>query len=135
MFRGVIVAWFQILQVAWPIAAVITPLVLGAGFIWLKTQFPTKAELKQLEKELEQRLDGHADRFERGSTKLADHDKRLALVEEDCKSIPSRQTLQEALSQLSQRVRGIEVGFDGVSRQLGTTNDYLKIIVDKGLKP
>jgi hypothetical protein len=118
----------------WPIAVIITPVIVGAGILWLKTQFPTKGELTAHEREVQTDLKKHTDRFEAGSRKFAEHDKRLALVEEECKSVPTRQSLQGELSQLSQRMRGVEVGFESVGRQLGTTNDYLKIIVDKGLK-
>lgn len=127
--------WLKVLQVLWPIAVILLPLIVGAGFLWLKTQFPTKGELTAHEKEVERKLEEHASRFERGSGKFANLDRRLALVEEECKSVPTRQNLQRELSELSQRIRGIEVGFEGVGRQLGTTNDYLKIIVDKGFKP
>ena len=127
-------SWIQWLQILWPIAVILIPIIIATGLLWLKTQLATKTELKASEAELKGRLNDHADRFERGSTKFADHDKRLAIVEEECKGAPSRQTLQGELSELSQRIRGVEVGFEGVGRQLNTTNDYLKIIVDKGFK-
>lgn len=127
--------WLEVIRALWPFAVVITPLVLGSGFLWLKTQLATKAELSKLETETEESLNKVADRFERGSQKFAEQDRRLALVEKECESVPSRQTLQSELSGVAQRLRGVESGFDGIRTQLGTTNDYLKIIVDKGMKP
>jgi hypothetical protein len=132
--RGSVVDWLQVLGVLWPIAVIVIPIVLTTGFLWLKTQLATKAELKTVEGELEARINDHSGRFERGSTKFADHDKRIALVEEECKSVPSRQDLQFNLSEVSQRLRGVEVGNDFIKRELSTANDYLKIIVDKGFK-
>ena len=137
--------FIAILNILWPIAALITPALIGAGILWLRSQFATKAELEAVKadlparmtalgKEVDNRLNAHAERFERGSAKFADHDKRIALVEADCKEVPTRQNLQAELSQISQRLRGVETGFEGMERQLNTTNDYLKIIVDKGFK-
>lgn len=126
--------WLQYLQALWPIAVVIIPIVLGGGFVWLKTQFPTKHELKTIEKELQERLDRHSKRFESGKDKFAEHDRRIAVVEEDCKRHPSRDTLQGSLSELSQRVRGVEVASEAMERQLNTANRYLEMIVDKGIK-
>jgi len=126
--------WLDILQVLWPIAVIIIPLMLGAGFLWLKTQLATKAELKSLEADTDKQFRENAGRFERGSKKFSEHDKRLAIVERDCEEVPTRQTLQTELSQVAQRLRGVETGHQAIERQLGTANDYLKIIVDKGFK-
>jgi hypothetical protein len=42
--------------------------------------------------------------------------------------------MQIELSNLAQRMRGVETSFDGVKRELGTTNTYLHPLNDQGLK-
>lgn len=118
--------WFDIVQTLWPIAVIILPLVVGAGILWLKTQFPTKTDLDALKTD-------HAGRFERGSAKFAEHDRRLALVEDDCESAPSKNDLNEGMTVLAGRMSGMESAMRGVERQLGTQHDYLRTIIDKGL--
>jgi hypothetical protein len=49
-------------------------------------------------------------------------------------SAPTRIQLMERISSLDARVSGMESGIDSVRHQLATTNDYLKILVDRGLK-
>jgi hypothetical protein len=121
------------MQAIWPIAVSILPLIVGAGFLWLKTQFPTKSELAALEGELVKKLDGHLGRFERGSAKFAEHDRRLALVEEDCESAPSKNDLNQGITVLAGRMSGMESGLKGVERQLNTQHDYLRTLIDQGL--
>jgi hypothetical protein len=110
-----VVEWLKVLQVAWPIAATITPLILLAGFLWLQTKFALRKEVKDLE------------------SKVDDHAERLKIVELECSQAPSRQNLQVELSNLAQRLRGVEVSSEAVNRQLGTTNTYLHTLVERGL--
>lgn len=137
---GADVSWLFILQVLWPIAVTIIPLVLGAGFIWLKTQLATKAELTAATqgfetdlREVRTRLDTHADRFERGSGKFADHDKRIALVEESCESPPTRADLNQGLTVLGGRMSGVESSLRGLDRTVSTQNDYVRTLIEAGI--
>ena len=126
-------SWLQVLQILWPIAVILTPLVVGAGFLWLKTQFPTKTELTKVEDELSATLVDHRERFERGSRKFADHDKRIALVEEECAGAPTKNDINQGMTVLAGRMSGVESGLKGVERQLNTQHDYLRTLIDQGL--
>jgi hypothetical protein len=148
------VEWLRVLQVLWPIAVCLIPLVLGAGFLWLKTQFPTKADLKQAEEKAAaavagsiqtssaalQQMEGEVRglekditaRFERGSRKFADHDKRLAVVEKECEDAPTKNDLAQMISVLGGRMSGVESAVKGVEKQLGTQHDYLRTLIDRG---
>lgn len=126
-----------ILQILWPIAVIAIPFVVGAGVLWLKSQFPTRAELEALGKKLEGEIDSAAgdtrDRFERGSRKFAEHDSRLALVENDCKASPTKGDLNQGMTVLAGRMSGVESGLKGVEKQLSTQHDYLRTLLERGL--
>lgn len=125
-----------ILQILWPIAVIAIPFVLGAGVLWLKSLFPTRAELSALETKLEGDIDSAAndtrDRFERGSRKFAEHDRRLALVEEDCKQSPTKNELNQGMAVLAGRMSGVESAVKGVERQISTQHDYLRTMLERG---
>lgn len=136
--------FLDIFKVAWPIAVTLLPIVVAAGVLWLKSQFPTKAELQAVqdkvaadlvgvEQRLTEKMDEHDDRLDVGSRKMADHHTRISLVENECKQAPSRDVIQAELSQLSSRVRGVEAYLEGTNRQLTTLNDYLHTLIQNGL--
>ena len=122
--------WLTLIQVAWPIAVILMPLILATGFLWLKTQLATKAELKIVEG----KIDGHVKRFERGSAKFSDHDKRIALVEEECASTPTKNDLNQGLSIVSGRISGLEASIKGLLTSSQTQHDYLRTLLENALK-
>ncbi|WP_156347252.1 hypothetical protein [Sphingomonas sp. Leaf5] len=122
----------------------LVPIILTAGILWLRSQFPTKGELEAVrvdvatkiagsERRLTDKLEEHEARLEAGSRKMAELDKRTALVEEECKQVPSRNTLQSELSHLAQRIRGVEVQGQAANDQLSTQNTYLHTLIERGL--
>lgn len=123
----------EYIRTLWPIAVVLLPFVCATGFIWLKTQFPTRVDLDGVEKRLGAKIDDHDDRLDRGSKAMAELDKRTALVEDECKAVPSRQNLQTELSSIAQRTRGVEVEVAGMGRELGTLNSYLHTLIERGI--
>nr|WP_162236153.1 hypothetical protein [Sphingomonas sp. Leaf24] len=137
-------AFLDIFKIAWPIAVTLVPIILTAGILWLRSQFPTKGELEAVrvdvatkiagsERRLTDKLEEHEARLEAGSRKMAELDKRTALVEEECKQVPSRNTLQSELSHLAQRIRGVEVQGQAANDQLSTQNTYLHTLIERGL--
>lgn len=132
-----------------------TPVIVGICFLWLKDKFPTKEGLQSAteemttklasaeqalsdkiagtEKTLSDKIDEHEERLDVGSRKMVDLDKRTALIEEDCKAMPSRQNLQAELSSLSQRMRGVEVRAEAIGDHLRTQNEYLHTLIERGL--
>ena len=123
----------EYIRTLWPIAIVLLPFVCATGFIWLKTQFPTLADLKGTEQRITDRIEEHEERLDTGSRTMATLDKRTALVEEECRQAPSRQTLQGELSAISQRTRGVEVEVQAVGRELSTLNSYLHTLIERGI--
>lgn len=120
-------------QTFWPVAVVILPLVTGAGFLWLRTQFPSKQDLDGAEKRINAKIDAHEARLAEGSKKLADLDKRVALVEEECESQPSKNDLNQGIAVLAGRMSGVESSVKGLTTQIGTQHDYLRTLIEKGL--
>lgn len=136
--------FLDIFKVAWPIAVTLLPIILSAGILWLRSQFPTKVELeavradvaaklKETEARLTGKIDAHDERLDIGSKKMAELDKRASIVEEECRQAPSRNTLQTELSSINARVRGVEAYLEGTKRELGTLNDYLHTLIERGL--
>lgn len=124
---------FEYIRTLWPIAVVLIPVVLTAGFLWLKTQFPTKADLIATEARIVADIDEHKARLDDGSKKMADFDKRIALVEDDCEASPSRGELLQQNAALAGRMSAVESSLRGQERQFTTMNGYLHTIIEKGL--
>lgn len=112
----------NILIELWPILSAITPLLFGAGFLYLRTQFPTKADFDSLAKTVNEIGDKML-----VTTSAVDH---LAQEQE---SAPTRVELMNRIADLGGRISRMEGSVSGISNQLETTNDYLKIIVENGL--
>lgn len=127
--------FLEFLRTWWPVAVVIMPLVTATGFIWLKTQFPTKADLDKAVADITDRIDAHDERLETGSKKLADLDKRVAIVEEDCDSQPTKNDLNQGLSIVAGRISGMEAALKGLDRRFDTQDHYLRVVIEKGLAP
>lgn len=106
----------------WPILSAITPLLFGAGFLYLRTQFPTKADFDSLAKTVTAIGDKML-----VTTSAVDH---LAQEQE---SAPTRVELMNRIAELGGRVSKMEGSLSGISSQLDTTNDYLKVIIERGL--
>jgi hypothetical protein len=128
------VDWFKIVQTAWPILVVILSLASFAVLLWLRSQFPTKVDLKAAEEGILARIDAHQGRLDQGSEKIAGLDKRLAVIEDDCESAPSKADLNQGLSVVAGRVSGLEASVRGVEKQVGTGNRLLELLLEQGLK-
>lgn len=124
----------ELIRTLWPIAVVLTPIILGAGILWLKSQFPTKIELKNAETAILAKIETHERRLAEGSGKLADLDKRVALVEDDCDSSPSKQDLNQLYAALAGRTSGVETALRGLEKALNTQNDYVHTLIERAIK-
>jgi hypothetical protein len=116
-------SWASIIIDLWPIASTITPLILLAGFFWLRTKFPLKEDFDKLV--------GIVDKM--GDEQIA-CSARLTAVEKDQISEPTRVQLMAGMNVLSGKVSRIEGQTEGLQTQLSTANDYLQIIVERGIK-
>lgn len=126
--------WLRFLQTAWPIVVTLVSLASFAILLWLKTQFPTKADLKATEKDILAKIGAHQSRLDEGSKQLANLDRRVAVVEKDCESQPTKDELNRGHAVLAGRVSGVESALRGLERQVGTGNDMLNILVEQGLR-
>lgn len=107
----------------WPIITALTPILLGAALLYLRTQFPTKADFDSLAgnvADLGNKLTA--------TTTAVDH------LAQEQDSAPTRIQLMEKIASVEGRVSGVERGLTSIEAQLHTTNDYLKILVDRGLE-
>ncbi|WP_336958689.1 DUF2730 family protein [Sphingobium aquiterrae] len=115
-------AWFGIINDLWPIATTITPLILTAGFLWLRTKFPTKEDFD--------RLVTKVDAIDEEQIKCTT---RLDNIAADLDDPPTRVDLLEQMAKISGRMSGVEQQCSGLRDRLNTANDLLQIIIDRGL--
>lgn len=106
----------------WPIISAITPILFGAGFLYLRTQFPTKADFDGLARTV-----GDLANKLTATTSAVDH------LAQEQDSAPTRVELMNRIAALDGRISHLEGAIGGIATQLDTTNDYLKIIVERGL--
>lgn len=105
----------ELVRTVWPILSGITPFILMGGFYWLRTQFVTRDD----HRELDLKVDGHHDRIGRLETEGA--------------SEPSRADLNRMQSDLAGRIGGVEVSVKALGHQMTTMNQYLHTVIEKGL--
>jgi tRNA splicing ligase len=109
----------EIIRTFWPIFVVVVGLAAGGCVWWLKGQFASKAELERLKIDV---------------ATVHDHETRIKVLEENSHQSPTRQELQEDIATLAERMRGVEVGQEGIQRQLGTANQHLQILVERAVR-
>jgi hypothetical protein len=106
----------------WPIVSQIAPLLFGVAIIYLRSQFPHKTDFAAL-----------AQTVTTLSEKLSANSTSVEHLAKDQVSSPNRIELMSRIAALEGRVSGVESGLQGIRHQLDTANDYLKILVDRGL--
>lgn len=123
----------------WPVLTGLTPIAIAAVVLWLRSQFAskqeaaTKASLLSVEDRTVSLLERIDARLERGDRNFEDHSRRIALLEQASREKPSRHELAQDITLLLARMSRVEAEIQGVGRQLGTTNDYLSTLVERGL--
>lgn len=130
-------AWLQLAIDLWPIFTLFISIVLGAVVLWLRSQFPTKADVSSLTDNVAVLTAKVEDAQETVGTLVTDQaaqNARLDQIEKDIDTPPTRMELMQAIGALSTKMSAAEERTESVDRQLRTTNDYLKILIDKGLR-
>lgn len=139
-------SWFQIWTICWQVAIILTPVILTACVLWLKSQFITKIEFTTERN----RIDGQrgADKVERDQRyeqlreRATDHETRLQMVEKDVARPPSRHALNNAISVMQGGIVGMEKTVAALAhqmeaqsadlrRQMETLNGYLHTVIEK----
>ncbi len=137
-------SWMEFVRTVWPIAATITPFILAGGFAWLKSQFPTKADLEKLRADSEADLEKLRGDLARDAAEMRLHtmaisdrqiaaEHRLNAVESSLGAAPSKLDLSKDIGKVAERVGRVESGIEALNRQIGTHNDYLHTIIEKHL--
>jgi hypothetical protein len=114
------VNFLELIRTFWPIFLVVATLAAGGAVWWARGQFAGKADFDAHKRE--------------GEVTRHEHDTRLRVLEEHVGQSPTRQELQEDISQLSERMGRVEAGQEGINRQLGTANNYLQMLVERGMQ-
>lgn len=115
--------WIKLIVDLWPIASTITPLILIAGFLWLRTKFPDKAEFDKVVVTVNQVVTDQAT--------CAQAIKELKSERDDP---PTRIDLMAQLGTMSGRLSAVEAKSDGIADRVETANDYLQILIERGVR-
>lgn len=107
----------------WPIVSALTPFVLAGGVWYLRTQFASKADFDALSLKVINLTT--AVQTAQGSI---DH----LTAEQD--STPTRIELLNKIAAVEGRASGIEADVQGIKSRLDTANDYLQILVQRGME-
>ena len=126
-------SWVHILSELWPIAATVTPLIMIAGFYWLRSKFVSLVD----HDDLKCKVDAHSDA-------IASMDSAIKTLLANIDSAPTRMDLLTKLSDLNERMSRAEAEnqavqrqmiaqSQSVERQLSTLNQYLHTLVERGM--
>lgn len=107
----------------WPIVSAMAPFVLAAGVWYLRTQFATKGDFDALSAKVTEL-----------TTAVQAGQVSIKHLTDEQDSAPTRIDLLNKIAALEGRTSGIEAGMHGIQSQLATTNDYLQILVERGIK-
>ena len=121
-------------NVIWPVAVTITPIITGAGIIWLRLQFAPASAIGEINVALTE-INGRFEAFESELQRLSENDD----------SEPTRQQLMNSLSGLAERLSHMEASNESMQRQianqqhsmerqLGTLEKYLHTLVEHSMK-
>lgn len=124
---GWLLSWLEFIKIVWPIASVLTPVVIGAGLLWLRSQFTLKTELASKAAELTAEI-------RQVEKTTADHATSIKLLEAEANRSPTRQELADKIEQIATGQAGVEQSVAGLATQVGTTNEYLQVIIENGLR-
>jgi chromosome segregation ATPase len=114
--------WLYLINTFWPIVAFLVTVIGGAFTYWLMSKVPSKAAHDTL-----------AEKVTAHELILSNHSERLKQVEAHIESAPTRQELQDDISELSARMSAMEEGQNGIVRQLTTINNYLHTLIEKAM--
>lgn len=105
----------QWIQTLWEGFTTLVPFFFVAGFAWLKTQFASRSEVNDLNTNMEKVL------------------LRLDEMKDDIDASPNRTDILAQIAVTNARLSAVEADIRGVSRQLVTQDQYLRIIIEKGM--
>ncbi|PHP19549.1 hypothetical protein CG471_11865 [Sphingobium sp. IP1] len=121
--------WVSLIIKLWPIASTITPIILLAGFLWLRQKFPSKEDFDSLKRTVDAlQIDQVATKNSLEATNSA-----IKELKADRDDPPTRVQLMAEMAVLAGRVSGIEAEVKGVGKQVETSNDYLQILIERGV--
>lgn len=109
-----LIEWFR---AAWPVIASLASILSILGMAWLSTKFAPLNKHEALVRTVD------------------DHTTRLRVLEEHLEASPTRQELQEDISELGERMSGVEAGLRGMTGELRSTNQLIHTLIDKAIPP
>ncbi|WP_300113352.1 hypothetical protein [Sphingobium sp.] len=122
--------WVRLIIDLWPIASTITPIILLAGFLWLRQKFPSKEDFDVLKLNVDKlKLDQAAT-----TNALEATNSTIKELKGERDDPPTRVQLMAEMATMAGRVSAVEAKVDGVGNAVETANDYLQILIERGVR-
>lgn len=126
--------WLEYISIFWPIVATVTPFFMVGFMLWLKSQFTTKAELETERQIRAAEIAAEAAaRAEVGSI-VTGLETRLTVLEAECRQIPTRGDLNNSISNIGERLGGLEASIKGMIDSARTQGEYVRVLVENSMK-
>ena len=126
--------WLSFIIDLWPIASTITPVILFAGFLWLRQKFPSKEDFDLLKGTVDKLKIDQAATTAATANALEATNVAIKELKGERDDPPTRVQLMAEMATMAGRVSAVEAKVDGVGNAVETANDYLQILIERGVR-
>ena len=126
--------WISLIIDLWPIASTITPIILLAGFLWLRQKFPSKEDFDALKLTVDVLKVDQAATTAATANALEATNNAIKELKGERDDPPTRVQLMAEMATMAGRVSAVEAKVDGVGNAVETANDYLQILIERGVR-
>ena len=122
--------WLSFIFNMWPIVSAVAPFLFMGVLYWMQQKFPTKADFEKLAATVVT-LTSKLESLDGDQKKTSEAVKGL---KQDQDNPPTRLHLLEEVGGLAERLGAVEAHQKGIGKQLDTTNGYLKLLIENGVR-
>jgi hypothetical protein len=115
--------FLDLIRTLWPVLVGLVVVTTGGVLAALTTRFVTAS-----------RFDLLRDRVDRIDAGCERREVRVVALEEAARMSPTRIELQEDIGEIGARMTGVEVGIKAIDGRLETQNQYLNMLLDRGMR-
>lgn len=126
--------WWELVRTLWPVFAVLAGLASGGIVLGLKSMFASTAA-----------HNSHDDRLCLVETFVIEQKTALGILptrqqlgddirKQSERIVETREEILEQVGDLGERIAGLEAGMTGLADQSKTTNTYLQMMIERGMK-
>ena len=115
--------WLDYVRALWPVVSGVSAALLVLIGLWLRSKFTPIDDHRAL-----------AVRVTEAESKAKAQSTEIEHVKTQLDVAPTRQELQDDISNLGSRMAGVETAIRGVDKRLETQNTYLHSLIEQGLR-